>query len=163
MSPDPSGGIVNRGISGQTTPQMLLRFQADVVALRPKLVHIMAGTNDIAGNSGPNAVEDYKNNIRAMVTLAKANGIKVVLASIPPAARFAWKPELQRAPRVAELNAWLKAYAAAEKLGYLDYHGSLTTRDGALQPMLTFDGIHPNHAGYQVMAPLARRALAAHE
>ncbi|MDO9361603.1 MAG: SGNH/GDSL hydrolase family protein [Sphingopyxis sp.] len=155
-----SGGIVNRGISGQTTPQMLLRFQADIVALKPKLVHIMAGTNDIAGNSGPNAPEDYKNNIRAMVTLAKANGIKVILASIPPAARFAWKPELQPAPRVAELNMWLKAYAKAEKVEYLDYHSSLTTPDGALQPAFTFDGIHPNHAGYQVMVSLARRAVA---
>lgn len=155
-----SDGVVNRGISGQTTPQMLLRFQADVVALKPAAVHIMAGTNDLAGNTGPNSAEDYRNNIRAMVTLAKANGIKVILASIPPAAGFAWKPALKPTPLIAELNAWLKSYAEAEGQAFLDYHTALATPEGALRPDLTFDGVHPNHAGYQVMAPLARKALA---
>lgn len=155
-----SGGVVNRGISGQTTPQMLLRFQADVVALQPAAVHIMAGTNDLAGNTGPNSAEDYRNNIRAMVTLAKANGIKVILASIPPAAGFAWKPALKPTPLIAELNAWLKSYAEAEGQTFLDYHAALATPEGALRPELTFDGVHPNHAGYQVMAPLTRKALA---
>ena len=154
-----SGGIVNRGIGGQTTPQMLVRFQADVVALKPQLVHIMAGTNDVAGNTGPSSAEDYKNNIKAMVTLAKASGIKVILASIPPAATFTWKPALKPAGQIVELNAWLKAYAKVEKLGFVDYHSALATPDGALRPELTFDGVHPNHAAYQVMAPLARKAL----
>lgn len=153
-------GRAGRGISGQTTPQMLLRFQADVVALKPAAVHIMAGTNDLAGNTGPNSAEDYRNNIRAMVTLAKANGIKVILASIPPAAGFAWKPALKPTPLIAELNAWLKSYAEAEGQAFLDYHTALATPEGALRPDLTFDGVHPNHAGYQVMAPLARKALA---
>lgn len=154
-----SGGIVNRGIGGQTTPQILLRFQADVVALKPQLVHIMAGTNDLAGNTGPNSTESYKNNIRAMVTLAKANRIKVILASIPPASFFPWKPALRPAGQVEELNAWLKAYAKAEKLRFVDYHAALAARGGALRPELTFDGVHPNQAGYRVMKPLALGAL----
>lgn len=155
-----SGGVVNRGISGQTTPQMLLRFPADVVALQPAVVHIMAGTNDLAGNTGPNSADDYKNNIRAMVTLAKANGIKVILASIPPAAGFAWKPALKPTPMIAELNAWLKSYAEAEGQMFVDYHAALATPEGALRAEMTFDGVHPNHAGYQAMAPLVRAALA---
>ena len=154
-----SDDIVNRGISGQTTPQMLLRFQADVVALKPVAVHIMAGTNDIAGNTGPTGAEDYKNNIKAMVALAKAGGIKVILASIPPAGRFAWKPTIKPVPQIAELNAWLASYAKAEKLSFLDYHPALAAPDGALRPDLTFDGVHPNHAGYRAMAPLARQAI----
>jgi lysophospholipase L1-like esterase len=155
-----SGGVVNRGISGQTSPQILLRFQADVVALKPRVVHIMAGTNDLAGNTGPNSAEDYRNNIRTMVAIAKANRIRVILASIPPAAGFTWKPALKPAPMLAELNAWLKSYARAEKIIFLDYHGALATPGGALRADLTFDGVHPNHAGYQVMEPLVRKALA---
>ena len=152
-------GVVDRGISGQTSPQMLLRFQADVVALAPRIVHIMAGTNDVAGNTGPNSPEGYRNNIMAMVTLAKAKGIKVILASIPPAAAFTWKPTLKPAPRIAELNTWLKGYARAQGLVYVDYHASLAAPDGSLRKELTFDGVHPNLAGYRAMEPLTLKAL----
>ena len=154
-----SDGIVNRGISGQTTPQMLVRFQADVVALQPAAVHIMAGTNDVAGNSGPNSIEDYQNNIKAMVTLAKAAGIRVILGAIPPTSGFTWKPEVEPAPRIAELNAWLRQFAKTEKLAFIDYHTALAAPGGALRPELTYDGVHPNDAGYDAMASLVRPAL----
>lgn len=152
-------GHVNRGISGQTTPQMLARFQADVAALRPRVVHIMAGTNDIAGNTGPTSVQDVRNNIIAMVTLAKANRAAVVLASIPPAKSFPWAPGLTPADQIREMNAWLKAYARAQGLIYVDYYAVLATPDGGMKPELTFDGVHPDAAGYRVMRPLAEAAL----
>lgn len=151
-----SKGIVNRGISGQTSQQILLRFQADVVALRPAAVHILAGTNDVAGNTGPTSVDQYKNNITAMVTLAKANGIKVTLGSLPPAIGFAWKPGVKPTPRIVALNGWLKRYADTENLEFIDYHAVLAASDGALG----FDGVHPNHQGYRLMArALGRSAL----
>jgi len=153
-------GVVNRGISGQTTPQMLVRFQADVVALRPLAVHIMAGTNDLAGNTGPTSEEDVKNNIRAMVAIAKAHGIHVVLASIPPTAVFTWAPGLKPGPQVQALNTWLKAFARQEGLIYADYYAALATPDGAMRPALTFDGVHPNAEGYAAIEPLARSAVA---
>lgn len=155
-----TGGVVNRGISGQTTPQMLVRFEADVVALQPAVVHILAGTNDIAGNTGPTSVDAIRNNIAAMATLAKASGAKVILASVPPAAKLFWNPALPPAPpRIAELNAWLKAYAAREGFIYADYHTPLSTPDGAMKPELTLDGVHPNAKGYDVIEPLARDAI----
>jgi len=154
-----AGGWVNRGISGQTTPQMLARFQADVVALKPRAVHIMAGTNDVAGNTGPTSAQDIQNNVVAMVTLAKANRVAVVLASIPPAKVFLWAPALKPADQIRGLNDWLKAYAAKEGLIYVDYYAAMATTDGAMKPELTFDGVHPNAAGYAVMEPLARQAL----
>lgn len=154
-----SGGIVGRGISGQTSPQMLLRFQADVVALQPEAVHILAGTNDIAGNTGPNSADQYRDNIRAMVTLARSNGIRVILGAIPPAGRFPWKPALKPALQVVELNRWLENYAASEGLAFADYHAALADRDGAMNPAFAFDGIHPNREGYRVMARLLREHL----
>lgn len=154
-----TGGIVDRGISGQTTPQMLLRFAGDVIALKPQIVHIMAGTNDVAGNTGPNSAAQYRNNILAMVTLAKAHGIKVILAAIPPAATFTWKPALKPAALIAELNAWLKGVAKAQGLVFVDYHAALAEPDGSLRRTLTYDGVHPNLAGYKVMEPLTRKAL----
>ncbi|MBA4161442.1 MAG: GDSL family lipase [Novosphingobium sp.] len=154
------GGIVGRGISGQTSPQLLVRFWQDVVALRPKVVHIMIGTNDIAGNTGPTSPEAYKNAIRAMVTLAKANHIVVILGSIPPADRFSWAPQHRPAPTVAALNLWLKDYAAAEGLVYADYHSALAGPNGEFPPALAPDGVHPNEAGYAAMRPIAERALA---
>ncbi len=123
-----SGAVVDRGISGQTSPQMLVRFYQDVVALHPQAVHIMAGTNDVAGNTGPSSPDDFKNNIRAMVDLAKANHIQVVLASILPAERFAWRPDIQPVEQIRRLNAWLRQYASQHKLIYADYYSSLTTR-----------------------------------
>ena len=154
-----TNGVVNRGISGQTSPQMVLRFMSDVVALHPRAVHIMAGTNDLAGNTGPNSAQDFKNNIVAMVTLAKANGIRVILATIPPTAGFTWKPEVKPV-QLVPLNAWLKAYAAKEGLIYVDYWSVLSTPEGALKPGFTYDGVHPNYEGYAAMAPLTRGALA---
>lgn len=152
-------GIVNRGISGQTTPQMVLRFMADVVALHPKVVHIMAGTNDLAGNTGANSPQDYKNNIMAMVAMAKANGIKVILASIPPTIGFSWKPEV-KPTNLIPLNTWLKDYAAKNGLIFVDYASVLRTPEGALKPEFTADGVHPNYLGFAAMAPLTRAALA---
>ncbi len=155
-------GWVGRGISGQTSAQMLVRFQADVVALRPRWVHILAGTNDVAGNGGPTTVQDFRNNIMAMVQLARANGIAVVLGAIPPARRFSWRPEVDAAPRIAELNAWLKAYAQQQGLGFVDYHAALA-RDGDLPPAYGHDGVHPNRDGYAVMRRWLLQAAAAAE
>jgi lysophospholipase L1-like esterase len=154
-----SSGIVDRGISGETSPQMLVRFYQDVVALHPKVVHIMAGTNDIAGNTGPSSPEDFKNNIRAMVELARANHIKVVLASIPPAERFFWQPDIQPAGEIRQLNAWLKQFAVEHELIYADYYSALTTPSGAFRAELSKDGVHPNSAGYAAMRPIAEAAL----
>lgn len=149
---------VNRGIGGQTTPQMLLRFRADVIALQPRAVHIMAATNDIAGNTGPSTLQDVKNNLQAMVELAQAHDIQVLLGSVPPAASFDWRPGLDPRPVIAELNAWLRDYAAGAGLVYIDYHTPLVTADGALRPELGNDGVHPNREGYAVM----RRVLESH-
>ncbi len=154
-----ASGNANRGISGQTTPQMLLRFWQDVVALHPKAVHIMAGTNDVAGNTGPNRPEDFKNNLRAMVSLAKANGIAVIIASIPPADHLAWKPAMQPALRIAELNAWLKDFAQNNGLIYADYFAAMVDKGGAMNAALTKDGVHPTDPGYAVMRPVAEAAI----
>ena len=153
-------GNVVRGLSGQTSPQMLVRFWQDAIALRPRVIHIMAGTNDIAGNTGPTTPEAYQNAIRAMVTLAKANRIAVVLGSVPPSNRFDWAPTLQPAPWIARLNAWLKDYAGAEGLVYADYHAALAGPDGELPAQYGPDGVHPNAAGYAVMRPVAEAAIA---
>jgi lysophospholipase L1-like esterase len=161
---DPSlfaDGIVNRGISGQTSPQMLVRFYADVVALHPGVVHIMAGTNDLAGNTGPTSEQQYENNIMAMCDLARANGIRVVLASIPPAATFPWRSDLRPGRQITELNAWLRRYAAQRGLIYVDYYAALADKDGAMRADLSHDGVHPQRAGYTLMRPLAERAIAA--
>lgn len=147
-----SNGRVNRGISGQTTGQILLRFQADVVALHPRAVHILAGTNDIAGNTGPESEEDVHNNIAAMVTLAKGNGIRVYLGSLPPSDHFAWSPTLKPAPQILALNTWLRAFATAQGIAYVDYNRVLASDTGAMQPGLSMDGVHPNAAGYRRMA-----------
>jgi lysophospholipase L1-like esterase len=152
---------LGRGISGQTSPQMLVRFWQDVVALHPRIVHIMAGTNDIAGNTGPTTPEAYKNAVQAMILLAKANGIVVILGSIPPADRFGWSPQLRPAPWIDELNAWLRNYAETEDLVfYADYHAVLTGPNGELRPEFSADGVHPNAAGYAVMRPVTDAAIA---
>lgn len=155
-----SNGWVGRGISGQTSAQMLVRFQADVVALHPQWVHILAGTNDVAGNGGPTTAQDFKNNIMAMVQLARANGITAVLGAIPPAKRFSWRPEVDAAPRIAELNAWLKTFAQQQGLGFVDYHSALA-RDGDLPAEYGNDGVHPNRNGYAVMRRLVQAATVA--
>lgn len=152
-------GIVDRGIGGQTSPQMLLRFQQDVIALRPRVVHIMAGTNDIAGNTGPTGDRQFQDNIRAMVALARAHGIKVILASIPPAAAFPHKPDLRPAARIRAWNGWLRDYASAEGIVFVDYHAALADAEGGLRHAFSVDGVHPTHAGYQPMDLLFRQAL----
>ncbi|HEX4848318.1 MAG TPA: GDSL-type esterase/lipase family protein [Novosphingobium sp.] len=152
-------GRLGRGISGQTSPQLLVRFWQDVVALKPRVVHIMVGTNDIAGNTGPTTPEAYKNAIRAMVDLAEANGIVVILASIPPADRFGWSQAIRPAPWIATLNTWLKSYAAERGAVYADYHAVLTGPNGELRPEFGPDGVHPNAAGYAAMRPVAEAAI----
>lgn len=153
-------GAVGRGISGQTSPQALVRFYQDVVRLRPRVVHIMIGTNDIAGNTGPNSPEMYANHVAAMVDLARANGIAVVLGSILPAAKFPWRPQLSPARQVVALNAWLRDFARARGAVYADYHSALVNAEGGMNPDLAPDGIHPNARGYAVMEPIAKAAIA---
>ena len=153
-------GTVNRGISGQTSPQLVLRFMADVVGLHPRVVHLMIGTNDIAGNTGPTSPQAYQDNIRAMADLAAANGIMMVLGSVPPSDRMTWQPALRPARQIAELNAWLKAFAAERGLVYADYYGALAGAGGELPDRYGPDGVHPNAAGYAVMRPVALAAVA---
>jgi lysophospholipase L1-like esterase len=155
-----SNGVVDRGISGQTTPQMLVRFRADVIALKPRAVHIMAGTNDIAGNTGAATLETVEGNIQTMAELARAHGIKVILASVPPAASFPWSPDKRPVPQIAALNAWLQSYAKENGFPYVDYHAALATPEGAMKPGYASDGVHPTPQGYAVMRPLALAAIA---
>ena len=154
---------LGRGISGQTSPQLLVRFWQDVVSTRPKVVHIMVGTNDIAGNTGPTTPEAYKNAIRAMVSLAQANGIVVILGSIPPADQFGWATQHRPASWIAGLNLWLKSYADERGAIYADYFTPLAGPNGELRPEYGPDGVHPNAAGYAVMRPVAEKAIVAAE
>jgi lysophospholipase L1-like esterase len=156
----PGKPYVNRGISGQTTPQMLVRFQQDVVHLHPAAVVILAGTNDIAGNTGPSTQQMIEDNYTSMAEIAKQNGIKVVFASITPAFAYPWKPEVQPVERIRELNKWLQDFCSANGCVYLDYYSSMTDAKGAMLPGLSSDGVHPTAKGYAVMAPLAERAIA---
>jgi acyl-CoA thioesterase I len=157
----PGKPYVNRGISGQTTPQMLVRFRQDVIALHPKAVVLLAGTNDIAENTGPTTPEAIQGNFISMVELARANGIRVVLASVLPAYDYPWRPGKQPVEKIAALNAWLKSYAAANQLVYLDYFTAMQDERHGLPEKLSKDGVHPNPAGYAIMAPLAEQAIAA--
>lgn len=156
----PGKPYLNRGISGQTTPQMLIRFRPDVIAFKPKAVVILAGTNDIAGNTGPMTLEEIEGNLMSMAELAKANGIKVVLASVMPVTD-AIRPQTERRPpeKILSLNAWLKEYAARIGAIYLDYYSAMVDEKGMLKTELTYDGLHPNDAGYEVIAPLAQKAI----
>ena len=151
----------DRGISGQTSPQMLVRFRQDVINLHPKIVVILAGTNDIAGNTGPEPPEMIQDNLISMVDLARANGIRVVLASITPSDDFWWNPGTKPAPRIAEMNTWIKAYAAKQRLVYLDYYSPMVDDHGGMRREFTGDGVHPNPAGYALMGRLAETAIAA--
>lgn len=157
----PGKPYVGRGIGGQTTPQMLVRFHADVVALKPAVVVILAGTNDIAGNTGPATNEMIQDNIAAMTNIAKANGIRVVLSSILPVFDYPWRPGLTPAPRIVAVNAWMRAYAARVGAVYLDYHTAMKDERDGLRADLGDDGVHPNEAGYRIMASLAAPAIAA--
>lgn len=152
---------INRGISGQTTPQMLIRFRPDVIDLKPKVVVILAGTNDIAGNTGYTPVETIFGNIVSMAELAKANGIKVVISSVLPAFDYPWRKGLEPVGKIADLNQRLKNYAAKHNIVYLDYYSAMADERKGLKAELTSDGVHPNKAGYEVMDPLAEKAIAA--
>lgn len=154
-----SKGRVDRGISGQTTPQMLIRFRQDVIALHPHTVHIMAGTNDIAGNTGPMTVDDSFHNIRAMAEMAYSNGIKVVIASVLPANGFPWRTEKRPATAIAELNMQLRDYAKARGFAFADYYSAMAGSDGGLSPALAVDGVHPTTQGYAMMRPIAEEAI----
>lgn len=150
---------VGRGISGQTSPQMLVRFRSDVIALKPAVVHIMAGTNDVAQNTGPETPDEIFGYITSMVELARASKIKIILASIPPAKDFPWRRGLDPVSKIRALNDRLKAYAARRGIFYVDYWEVLATPDGALKPEYSPDGVHPNAACYEAMRPLAETAI----
>jgi lysophospholipase L1-like esterase len=158
----PGKPYVNRGISGQTTPQMLIRFRPDVIALKPKVVVVLAGTNDIAGNTGPMTLEAIEDNLTSMAELAQANNIRVVLSSVMPVCDY-FSPQTDRRPpeKIIALNAWMKDYAAKNSFVYLDYYSAMLDDKVAFRKELTYDGLHPNDAGYEVMGPLAEKAIAA--
>ncbi len=151
---------INRGISGQTTPQMLVRFRPDVVNLKPKVVVILAGTNDIAGNTGPSTLEMIEDNIASMVEIAKANNIKIILCSVLPAYDYPWKPGLEPAQKIVDLNKWIKNYAEKNEIIYVDYFTPMADQRNGLKKEYSEDGVHPNLAGYKVMEPLVEKAIA---
>lgn len=151
---------VNRGISGQTTPQMLLRFRQDVIDLRPKVVVILAGTNDIAGNTGPSTIRMIADNIFSMAELAKANGIKVILSSTLPAYDYPWKPGLEPAEKIITLNQLVKTYADLNDVIYLDYFSAMVDERKGLPKKYAKDEVHPTVEGYAVMEPLVEAAIA---
>ncbi|MBF4465021.1 SGNH/GDSL hydrolase family protein [Flavobacterium sp. LC2016-12] len=150
---------INRGISGQTTPQMLLRFRQDVIALKPSVVVILAGINDIAQNTGPYSLGATSGNLFSMYELAKQNGIKVIICSVLPAADFPWKRGLEPAQKVIELNKVLKEYAEKNKLLYVDYFSAMVNEKWGLKEELGTDGVHPNEAGYAIMEPILQKAI----
>jgi len=151
---------INRGIGGQTTPQMLIRFRQDVIHLRPKVVVILAGINDIAGNTGPSTLEMIEDNLHSMTELAQANGIQVVLCSVLPAYDFPWRPGQEPAGKVVELNRRIQAYASRVGAVYCDYFTAMADERNGLPAALSDDGVHPNREGYAVMAPLVEKAIA---
>jgi lysophospholipase L1-like esterase len=164
----PEKPYVNRGISGQTTPQMLVRLRPDVLAHQPKVLVLLAGTNDIAGNTGPATNGDIQENIAAIAELASKHGVRVVLASVLPVSNYHFQPARDVAPqtvrrpmgRITALNDWLRQYAAAHGHVYLDYFAAMVDAQGFLKTEFSDDDLHPNAAGYAVMAPLAEAAIA---
>jgi lysophospholipase L1-like esterase len=158
-----SPGRVNRGIGGQTSSQMVLRMMSDVVALEPRAVHIMAGTNDIAGNTGPMTLQMSADNFKAMVDVARRHSIQVLLATIPPAASFPWRPDLETRKPIQSMNRWLRHFAEQSGLLLVDYWPVLDDGTGAMKPGLSADGVHPTEAGYDSMAtviePVLRQVL----
>jgi lysophospholipase L1-like esterase len=155
----PGKPYINRGIGWQTTPQMLLRFRQDVIDLKPRVVVILAGINDIAGNTGPETLEQIEDNLASMAELAAAHQIRVVFCSVLPAFDFGWKPGMTPAPKVLALNAWIKAYAAEKGAVYVDYHTAMKDERDGLPASLSKDGVHPLPAGYAVMAPLVEAGI----
>jgi lysophospholipase L1-like esterase len=162
----PGKPYIDRGISGQTTPQMLIRFRRDVIELNPRVVVILAGTNDIAGNTGPTTLDAIEDNLISMSDLARAKGIRVVLASVLPVSDYEMRDgnpiiQTQRRPpdQIKTLNQWIKQYVAQNHLTYLDYYSAMVDDKGFLKDELSNDGLHPNAKGYEVMAPLAEAAI----
>jgi lysophospholipase L1-like esterase len=156
----PGKPYINRGISGQTTPQMVLRFRQDVIALKPKVVVILAGTNDIAGNTGPMTLEQTEDNLASMADLATMNHIKVVLCSVTPAFDYPWMPGLTPAPKIVAINTWMKSYAAEKGYVFVDFHSAMKDEKDGLPANLSGDGVHPLPAGYAVMNPLVEAGIA---
>ena len=156
----PRKPYVGRGISGQTTPQMLVRFHQDVIALQPKVVVILAGTNDIAGNTGPSTLEMIEDNLASMTELAKAHNIRVVLCSVLPVYDYPWRPGLEPAPKIVALNAWMRHYADSTGSVYVDFHGAMADARQGMRAELANDGVHPNETGYRIMAPLVEEGIA---
>lgn len=152
---------IGRGISGQTTPQMLVRFRQDVIALKPRVVVILAGTNDIAGNTGPSTLEMIEDNIASMSELAQANGIRVVLCSVLPVFDYPWKPGLEPAPKIIALNGWIANYAKSHGAEYADFHSAMADERQGLPKTLAADGVHPNEDGYRLMVPIVEKAISA--
>lgn len=150
---------INRGISGQTTPQMLIRFRADVIALKPAAVVILGGINDIAGNTGPSTLDMIANNIFSMAELAKTNQIKVILCSVLPAYDFPWRPNQNPAEKVVALNEMIKNYAIANQIVFVDYYSAMADERKGLPTSYSNDGVHPNKTGYQIMNPLIEKAI----
>ncbi len=151
---------INRGISGQTTPQMLIRFNQDVIDLKPKAVVILAGINDIAQNTGPTTLEAIMDNISSMALLAKANGIQVILSSVLPAYDFPWRPGLEPAQKVIDLNKMIKSFATGNGMIYLDYFSAVVDDRNGMQKLLAKDEVHPTIEGYRIMRQLAEKAIA---
>lgn len=152
--------FVNKGIGGQTTPQILERFKTDVIALKPKIVVLMAGTNDIARNTGPMTLQMTVDNIIKMATMAKANGIKVILCSVLPANGIPWNRTVQPADKIIALNQMIKAYADKNKIIYADYYSVTVDQNKGLKKEFSGDGVHPNKKGYQAMEPILEKAIA---
>jgi lysophospholipase L1-like esterase len=150
---------VNRGISGQTTPQMLIRFRTDVIDLHPDILILLAGTNDIAGNTGPTTLKAISDNIKSMAELAKTNGIKVIISSVLPVYDYPWNPGLNPAEKIVTLNEMLKNYADQNEILYLDYFASMVDERNGLKEEYTYDGVHPNEEGYNVMTNLVKKAI----
>jgi lysophospholipase L1-like esterase len=156
----PGKGYINRGISGQTTPQMLLRFQQDVVHLHPTVLVLLAGTNDIARNTGPSSPAMIEDNFRSMAAIAKDNGIRLVIGSILPAARYRWRPGVNGVADIREVNRWLKTFCAENNFVFVDYYTAMADDAGGMKPGLSSDQVHPTEAGYEIMAPLAEQGIA---
>ncbi|MDR5589046.1 SGNH/GDSL hydrolase family protein [Christiangramia sp. SM2212] len=151
--------FIGRGIGGQTTPQMLIRFTPDVIDLNPKLVVILAGTNDIAGNTGFSSKKMITDNIKAMVQLAQQNNIKVILSSILPVYDYPWRPGLEPVSRISEINKWMENYARENEISYLDYFSHLSNSQKGMKKEFADDGVHPTEAGYKIMEPLVLEAI----
>ena len=163
-SPDvffPGKAYVSRGVNGQTTPQMLVRFRQDVVALRPKVVVINGGTADISGNTGPSTLEMIEDNLQSMTEIAKANGIRVVLSSVTPAYDYPWKRGIAPAEKIVALNTWMRDYCSKGGCIYADYFTAMADEKHGMRDGLSVDGVHPTEAGYKIMEPIAAQAIAA--